>query len=114
MEAFGLTRGQILDVIAVWLIRGFEAGRLDYVFADIIANDLFSIGFPPTVAETAKTPDYHTPLSWETYLAFDAGEYGHRNDFDPVEMRTRPLVTDIYGRLGELTLYEPALASLNP
>ncbi|WP_332676385.1 hypothetical protein [Brevundimonas sp.] len=112
MEATGLSRRQICDVVAAWLVFGFAAGRLTFEFADMLANDLNFIASAAAAAGTAQITDFHTPLSWETYLAFDAGEFTFDADFDPVEGNTRPLVAAILQKIEALVEYPAALAGL--
>ncbi len=57
---------------------------------DAVANDLHSV---ITFADEGRPA-----LFWKIFLAFDEGEYRHRNDepeADPVERYTRPMLTEI-------------------
>lgn len=113
METTGLGRRQFCDVVAAWLLFGFDTGRLTFDFADLIANDLHLIAQAKAPLGTSDILEFHTPLSWETYLAFDAGEFTHDPAFDPVEENTRPLVADLIKRSARLVEYAPALSGLS-
>lgn len=113
MAATALTRRQFCDVVAAWLVFGFGSGRLTFDFADLIANDLHLIAQAEAPVGTSDVLAFHTPLSWETYLAFDAGEFTADPAFDPVERVTRPLIADLVQRSAQLAEYPPALSGLS-
>ena len=112
MQTVGLSRREACDVIAAWLAFGFNAGRLSFDFADMIANDMSFVAQAEAPSGLSELTDYHTPLSWKVYLAFDAGEFTSKPDFDPVEAYTRPQIADIVRRIDELIEYRPALMTL--
>jgi len=106
MRGTGLSGREICEVVAAWLAYGFASGRLTFEFGDMIANDLNT--FAQTDARTGQW--FHTPFSWEVYLAFDAGEFSLTPGFDPVEGKTRPMINDIIQRAAALIEYPVALA----
>lgn len=108
----GLSRRQICDVVAAWLAIGFHTNRLTFDFADVIANDLHHVAMAAAPMGMSTLSEFHTPLSWEVYLAFDAGEYSPDPEFNPIEGNTRPLVADIVRRMEGLLEYPAAFASL--
>ena len=109
MQATGLSRRQICDVVAAWLAFGFDSGRLTFDFADMIANNIHWVAQAEASGGTSNLTDFHTPLSWAVYLAFDAGEFTFDPEFDPVEGNTGPQISDIIRRIDELIEYSPAL-----
>lgn len=79
----GLSEDDFCDRAASALAAGFDADVLDFVFCDVVINDI--VGWR----------EYEVPsLCWEVYLAFDAGEFHRRSDHgdDPVVEHTRPLI----------------------
>jgi hypothetical protein len=112
MEVAGLSRRQICDVVAAWLAFGFDSGRLTFDFGDLIANNLHWVAQAEASSGASSLTDFHTPLSWAVYLAFDAGEFTFDPDFDPVEGHTRPQIADIVRRIDELIEYPLALTGL--
>lgn len=112
MRATGLTRRQLCEIIAAWLIFGFASGRLAYPFADLLANNMHWVAQADAPTGRSDILEFLTPLSWETFLAFDAGEFTFEPDFDPVEGNTRPMVAAILHRIEELAEYPIALAGL--
>lgn len=112
MLAVGVSRREACDVIAAWLAFGFHAGSLSFEFADMIANDMSFVAQAEAPSGLSQLTDFHTALSWEVYLAFDAGEFTSKSDFDPVEGYTRLQIADIVRRIDELVEYRPALMTL--
>ena len=112
MQASGLSRRQVCDVVSAWLAFGFNSGRLTFDFADMIANNIHGMAQAEAPCGASSLTDFHTPLSWAVYLAFDAGEFTFAPDFDPVEGNTRPQIAEIVGRIDELIEYPPALEGL--
>jgi hypothetical protein len=82
-------RGTLYDRIALFLARGFHNGELPFDFCDRIVNDIHDVII---VADECRPEIY-----WETYLAFDEGEYFHNNnrEEDPVDLFTKPLIARI-------------------
>ena len=108
-----VTRRNVCEVVALWLAAGFDSRRLAFDFADQIANDLHYIVQAEAPLGTSNLMDWHTPLTWEAYMAFDAGEYTPEPDHDPVERNTRPLIAALIRRADELATWRPALAVLD-
>ena len=77
-----------------------------------IANNLHWVAQAEASSGASSLTDFHTPLSWAVYLAFDAGEFTFDPDFDPVEGHTRPQIADIVRRIDELIEYPLALTGL--
>ena len=94
-ELTGLDRGTLYDQIALFLARGFHIGELPFDFCDGIVNDIHGV---ITFADECRPEIY-----WETYLAFDEGEYHHDNnrEEDPVELYTKPQIARIVAKHGE-------------
>jgi hypothetical protein len=85
-----LSRSEFYDRIALFLARGFQNSQLPFAFCDAVANDLHAV---ITFANEARPA-----LFWKIFLAFDEGEYRHRNDepeANPVERYTRPMLAEI-------------------
>jgi hypothetical protein len=98
MALTGNSRFQLYERFGEYLARGFHAGDLSFAFCDAIVND----GFGLIVCNEEVFADMgFPPLFWETYLAFDSGEFYPHNDRskDPVELYTRPLVAKIVAKL---------------
>ena len=112
MEALQLERRQVCEVISVWLLTGFAGGHLNFEFADAIANDMHFVAQADASAGTGEILDLHTALTWETYLAFDAGEFRADPSVDPVIEHTLPLVEHVIGRLEALATFRPALLAI--
>jgi hypothetical protein len=94
-----LTRDNLYNAIAHHLAFAFIEGELSFEFCDAVINDLNGIVMRGLTANAnAPLP----PLFWETYLAFDAGEFYPNNDrsIDPVERFTRPQLTQILQKYG--------------
>jgi hypothetical protein len=94
-ELTGLARGTLYDQIALLLARGFHNGELPFDLCDRIVNDILVV---ITYADECRPEIY-----WETFLAFDAGEYYHDNnrEEDPVEAYTKPRIACIVAKHGE-------------
>ena len=112
MVTLQLERRQVCEVVSVWLLAGFAGGHLNFEFADAIANDMHFIVQADAPAGTSKILDHHTPLTWQTYLAFDAGEFHANPSVDPVIQHTVPLVGQLMGRIEALATFSPALLAL--
>jgi hypothetical protein len=89
----GAPRSALCDQIAIYLARGFHNSELTFEFCDAIVNDIFGI-------VTSVEGDW-SDLFYQVYCAFDEGEYEHRGrpDEDPVEVYTRPYITQIVAGL---------------
>ena len=82
----GGSGSHLYNQIATCLVHGFQNSDISFAFCDAVVNDLF--GVIPFAVESWP------PLFWDVYLAFDEGEYYHRNnrDEDPVEVYTRTMI----------------------
>ena len=87
--SLGIRRAELYDRIAIHLARGFNCSELSFKFCDAIVNDVHRV---ITFADEDR-PD----LFWRVYLAFDEGEYYHREnrEQDPVAEYTRPQIAQI-------------------
>jgi hypothetical protein len=85
----GLARGELYDLIAIWLARGFQWSYLDFSFCDLIVNELHGI----IIMKKEDRPK----VFWQVFLAFDAGESTHRSK-TPVETFTRPAIAALVER----------------
>src|SRR5665213_1100407 len=85
----GTPRSVLCDQVAIHLARGFHRSELTFEFCDAIVNDIFGV-------VTSAEGDWPA-LFYQVYCAFDEGEYEHRDrpDEDPVEVYTRPYITQI-------------------
>ncbi|MGI9074437.1 MAG: hypothetical protein ACR2JB_24695 [Bryobacteraceae bacterium] len=82
----GQSRALLYDQVATYLPSCFHSSELDFESCDAIVNDIHGV---ITFADESR-PD----LFWAVYLAFDEGEYYHRDQLgeDPVEVYTRPMI----------------------
>jgi hypothetical protein len=84
---------------AATLAKGFQAGTLSFEFCDIVANELYGT----LIAGQSREPQPPWPdIFYDVFLAFDEGEYQHRDDgadVDPVEAYTRPMIARLLGEL---------------
>lgn len=87
----GQSRAVLFDRIATWLALGFNNSELSFGFCDAVVNDIFGV----ITSSDEPTPKHF----WEIYLAFDAGEYYHNRDEDPVPTYTRPAIAAIIAKL---------------
>jgi hypothetical protein len=89
----GIPRSALYDQIAIQLAHGFHKAELDFTFCDAIVNDLYRV----IIFAEEAWPD----VFWRVYLAFDEGEYDHKNNRDenPSEVYTRPQIADIVDKL---------------
>jgi hypothetical protein len=114
MQMFSQPRRCICEIVAAWLVERFANEVIDFEFADGIANDLNHLVVPPDAPlGTGHVLDYHTPFTWDVYLAFDAGEYSASPEIDPVEASTKPSVLEIMRNIKTRVSYPEALAGLN-
>ena len=114
MQMFSQPRRCICEIVAAWLVERFANEVIDFEFADGIANDLNHLVVPPDAPlGTGHVLDYHTPFTWDVYLAFDAGEYSASPEIDPVEASTKPSVLEIMRNIKTRFSYPEALAGLN-
>lgn len=99
-----------LDLVALWIARGFDDDRLSFEVADALINELYGavvmtdhmrhhrlrsisrLNQPPKRSLPAGGEE---PFWWRVYLAFDAGEFHRLPDENPVEAHTRPLVRQL-------------------
>ena len=105
-----LPPSRTLDLVALWISRGFDGDRLSFEVADALINELYAavvvtdhmryhglrsvthLNRPP---KRSLPADGEEPLWWRVYLAFDAGEFRRLPDEDPVEAHTRPLIRQL-------------------
>ena len=78
-------RYQGLEDLAVLISQEFLSSRIDFPFADKLVNLIHS----------NISPFANPERSNRIYLAFDAGELGHRDDKDHVAEFTIPLLREI-------------------
>ncbi len=104
----GASRAVLYDQIAVCLALGFHNSELTFTFCDAIVNDIHRI---ITFAGEDR-PD----LFWKVFLAFDNGEYRHRDnpDGDPVAAYTRPLIAQTLADHLPATKPDCSLAMFGP
>jgi hypothetical protein len=87
----GVSPASLCDMIAAYLVEGFHRGKFGFTYCDVVANRMFE-----AVIDLAGT----TSFAWDTYLAFDTGEYYREGDIgDPSIKYTKPLIAQLYGRL---------------
>jgi hypothetical protein len=83
----------ILDQLACYVARQYDSGALSFEDADSIMNAAFGVG----VSEDFWRDHDRIvpPMTFEVYLAFDAGEYHHHDDekdIDPESQYTKKLI----------------------
>jgi hypothetical protein len=91
-KRLGVTRSALYDLIALRLAKGFHTDEFPFNFCDKILN---------TVHGVITLADENRPeLFSKVFLAFDEGEYYHRNNRaeDPVAKYTRPLIAQIVAK----------------
>lgn len=90
-QSLGLTRAGFYDALALWLARGFDAGRLSFEFCDFAVNAAQAA----LVCDGEEWPELH----WRVFLAFDAGEHyrSANHSDDPIADHTRPAIAKIVG-----------------
>ena len=89
---------EFCNEFAVYLAKGFHAGRLTYEFCDEAINYLFQFFTTPSVFSPEKLPE----PAFEINLAFDEGEYyrsSDPSDINLVEKYTRPHIIEILHRI---------------
>jgi hypothetical protein len=93
-EWTALDRGKLYDQIALFLACGFHNGGLPFDFCDRVVNDIHAV--------IINADEFRPEIYWETYLAFDEGEYYHNNnrEEDPVELYTKPQIARIVAKHG--------------
>ncbi|GAA0614736.1 hypothetical protein GCM10009422_07170 [Brevundimonas kwangchunensis] len=107
-----LPPSRTLDLVALWIARGFDDDRLSFEVAGVLINEVYGavvmtdhmryrqlrsirhLNQPP---KRSLPADGEEPFWWRVYLAFDAGEFHRLPDEDPVEAHTRPLVRQLLG-----------------
>ena len=88
----GITFPAFCDEFSRVVATGYFGGTLSYTFCDGAMNNLFA--FMTLQMTEDPLPDY----SYSVFLAFDAGEYYHREDSrnsSPEELYTKPMIADI-------------------
>jgi hypothetical protein len=85
-----MTRDQFYESAMLFVAEAFHRGDLAFETADAVANCLWGVS---EFSLTGRARD--------VFLAFDEGEYHHRQDSegsDPVELYTRPQIEAILGK----------------
>jgi hypothetical protein len=85
-----VTRRRVLDEAAVGIALAFDSWILSFEVADEAMNDLWWIAL--------SVDGQWSPLFYEIYEAFDAGEWSSDPEENPVATRTRPHVREILSR----------------
>ncbi len=87
-----MSLNELLDSIALFVGKRFEAGELNFNEADMMMNSLWGVLFQQPTSEIEIPRILH-----EIFDAFDQGEYYHSGDSrdtDPVEKYTKPLLKE--------------------
>jgi hypothetical protein len=87
----GLTRGALFDAISRRVARGYASGELSFDFCDAVMNHMYSFMM---LNYDMAPPDY----SYSVFLAFDEGEYQHRDDPEnssSEDLYTKPMIPEI-------------------
>jgi hypothetical protein len=88
-SAAGIDICQLYNDIALAVAKRFDAGTMSYEDGDGVMNAILG----QMADDAAKGhPNPFVEPAWSVYLAFDDGEYVHRNCEDPVETYTRPAI----------------------
>jgi hypothetical protein len=98
-SAAGMAFSVFCDEFARVIATEYSDGRFAYTFCDSAMNALFAFTTNRIVDHPSKDflPDY----SYSVYLAFDEGEYRHRNDPPNVsseELYTKPMIARIISK----------------
>jgi hypothetical protein len=95
----GLTLGELCDAISRRIARGYVSGEFPFRFCDGVMNHLYSFML---LNHDMAPPDY----SYSVFLAFDEGEYQHRDDPEdssPEELYTKPMIAEILASDAQVT-----------
>lgn len=88
------SREEFCDAFSRRVAHECAASRLSFEVGDAAMNRLFAFAYLGT---DNILPEY----SWDVFLAFDDGEYAHREDADDVDPEikyTRPQINEIVAR----------------
>jgi hypothetical protein len=83
------------DEIAWTLAVSFDREEHSFEFCDCIINLMHGIAVQHYPAEADNV---HVGLFWEVFLAFDSGEFHARQNDNPVEEYTKPLIRKVIAR----------------
>ncbi|ANJ68054.1 hypothetical protein A9404_12325 [Halothiobacillus diazotrophicus] len=93
-ESFSAEEGVSIEdsfnQVSLFIARKFDAGEMSYEDGDNAMNGVWPIMLDFTMK-------HDIPLvepCYEIYCAFDAGEYDHRDQCDPVEKYTKPAIKE--------------------
>ena len=95
----GLTLGELFDAISRRIARGYASGEFPFGFCDGVMNHLYSFML---LNHDMTPPDF----SYSVFLAFDEGEYQHRDDPEdssPEELYTKPMIAEILASDAQVT-----------
>ena len=95
----GLTRGELFDAISRRIARGYSSGEFSFGFCDAVMNHVYSFML---LKHDMAPPDF----SYSVFLAFDEGEYQHRDDPEdssPEELYTKPMIAEILASDAQVT-----------
>lgn len=90
----GLSPGEFLDCFAKRVAYEYAADNLKFEVADAAMNSLYAYALQQY---EVRLPSF----AWEVFLAFDDGEFSHREDdaaVDPEAQYTRPAIQAIVAR----------------
>jgi hypothetical protein len=94
-----LTVGELFDAISRRLARCYSSGEFSFGFCDAIMNHVYSFMI---LNHDMAPPDF----SYSVFLAFDEGEYQHRDDpkdSSPEELYTKPMIAEILASDAQVT-----------
>jgi len=85
------------DELGIALAKLYYARKIDYLFGDIIANDVSAY----MISFVHRNENLWAHKFWEVYEAFDAGEYYRTEDKkdDPIKEHTDPMISDFLEHL---------------
>jgi hypothetical protein len=93
-----LTRSALFDAISRRVVEGYSSSELDFGFCDGVMNHLYGM----LMTRDEPVPDY----TYSVFLAFDEGEYQHRDDPEdssPEELYTKPMIAEILASDAQVT-----------
>ena len=86
----GIRDSALFDAISRRIVEAYSSGELDFGFCDGVMNRLYG----RLMTRDEAIPEY----TFSVFLAFDEGEYHHRDDPEdssPEELYTKPMIADI-------------------
>ena len=92
--AHSITREQFADAVSRSVATGYHNGDLGFSFCDGVMNHLYAF-----ITQRGELP--MPPYAQSVFVAFDEGEYYHRDDLpgaSPEELYTKPRIRDIIAR----------------